>query len=376
MTPPKITLRGMTWDHPRGYLPLDACSAVWKERTGVTVAWDRRSLQDFESYPVQELAQHYDLIVIDHPHVGQICVEHCLMPLKSPRVSALAGAFVGASYASYFWQGSQWAVPIDAASQVQVWANDRIDAPATSWDAVSDMAHEGLVTLPLRTPHSLMCLFTLVAQMGYPADEHGPQLFALEPTCDAVERLRTLMHLVEPACQGEDPIAALNRMAQPDSKVACAPLIFSYVNYAWESFRPVRLSFSDIPIFPGRSTDGAVLGGTGIAISARTQYAQEALDFALWAGEESTQAGVYAMSGGQPAHSAAWVSPEVNAKAGNFYRNTRQTLEGAWVRPRHNGYMNYQDAGARRLLEGLQKGEGAVTIVEALNAMYIDSLPA
>lgn len=76
-----ITLKGMTWSHPRGYDPMVACSRLWQEKTGVTVEWAKRSLQDFESFPVQELARTYDLIVIDHPHVGQITAENCLAPL-------------------------------------------------------------------------------------------------------------------------------------------------------------------------------------------------------------------------------------------------------------------------------------------------------
>lgn len=376
-SPNEITLRGMTWDHPRGHLPLDACSAEWKLRTEVTVTWDRRSLQDFESYPVEELAQRYDLIIIDHPHVGQICVENCLLPLDDPRLAALAGASVGASYPSYFWQGRQWAVPVDAASQVQAWSADRASAPAATWEEVMALAREGRVALPLRAPHALMCLFTLVAQAGQPANVQGrPQLFEAQAACDAVERLRTLVRLVDPICLQQDPIDTFNAMAQPGSRVVCAPLIFGYVNYAWEGFRPVRLRFADIPTLPGRGPEGAVLGGTGLAISARTRHAREALEFALWAGDATTQAGTYAMAGGQPAHPAAWESAEVNAAAGDFYRATRKTLEGAWVRPRHNGYMPFQDAGSRRLLEGLQKDEPAEDIVAALNAMYQDSLSA
>ena len=61
------TLKGMTWSHPRGYDPMVACSALWKEKTSVAIEWDKRSLQDFESFPVEELARAYDLIVIDHP---------------------------------------------------------------------------------------------------------------------------------------------------------------------------------------------------------------------------------------------------------------------------------------------------------------------
>src|SRR5690606_33464669 len=74
-------LKGMTWSHPRGYDPMVAGSRLWQEKTGVAVTWEKRSLQDFETHPVEELARAFDLIVIDHPHVGQITHEGCLAPL-------------------------------------------------------------------------------------------------------------------------------------------------------------------------------------------------------------------------------------------------------------------------------------------------------
>jgi hypothetical protein len=38
--------------------------------------------------------------------------------------------------------------------------------------------------------------------------------------------------------------------------------------------------------------------------------------------------------------------------------------------------MPFQDAGSRRLLEGMQADEAAASIVQALNRMYRESLPA
>ncbi|TIP81365.1 MAG: carbohydrate ABC transporter substrate-binding protein, partial [Mesorhizobium sp.] len=100
-----VTLKGMTWSHPRGYDPMVACSGLWKQETGVTIEWDKRSLQDFESFPVEDLARAYDLIVIDHPHVGQITAETCLAPLdvvgREAERAALAAGSVGQSYPSY-----------------------------------------------------------------------------------------------------------------------------------------------------------------------------------------------------------------------------------------------------------------------------------
>ena len=111
MTAPPRALRGMTWSHPRGYDPLAACSALWQASTGVRIDWDRRSLQDFESYPVEELARRYDLIVIDHPHVGQIVRDGCLLDLNRPERAAdlvqLARQSVGESFNSYRMQESR-----------------------------------------------------------------------------------------------------------------------------------------------------------------------------------------------------------------------------------------------------------------------------
>ena len=140
-----LRLRGMTWDHPRGYEPLHACSAAWRERTGVQIEWERRSLQDFESFPVAELAARYDLIVIDHPHVGQVTRAGCLVPLETGTGSDAVFAAVGASLQSYRFEERLWALPIDAAAQVQAWRPDRLAAPPADWAAVLELATGGAV---------------------------------------------------------------------------------------------------------------------------------------------------------------------------------------------------------------------------------------
>jgi hypothetical protein len=64
-----MRLRGMTGDHPRGDDPLVAIAGFWREQHGADIVWDRRS--DFECYPKETLARRYDLMVIDHPHIGE-----------------------------------------------------------------------------------------------------------------------------------------------------------------------------------------------------------------------------------------------------------------------------------------------------------------
>src|SRR5690606_32533783 len=167
----------MTWSHPRGYDPMVACSRLWREKSGVEIVWDKRSLQDFESFPVEELARAYDLIVIDHPHVGQITAQGCLAPLDVPgreaERAALAAGSIGRSYPSYEWQGRQWAFPVDAAAQVQAWRPDLIAGAPATWDEVLALARQGRVLIPLRPPHSLMAFYTLAANRGRPCAGDG-----------------------------------------------------------------------------------------------------------------------------------------------------------------------------------------------------------
>jgi multiple sugar transport system substrate-binding protein len=370
-----ITLKGMTWDHPRGYDPLHACAQLWQQRTGVSITWDRRSLQDFESFPVDELARQYDLIVIDHPHVGQVTREACLLPFDPARLEDIAKGTVGASFPSYFWEGKQWALPIDAATQVQAWRPDRLPQAPADWQQVMTLARQGRVALPLRAPHSLMCLYTLCAQRGAPGQVLGPNLFNEEVAAEVCEQLREIAPLLPASCWSQDPISVFEDMAKPDAGIDCVPLIYGYVNYAWPGFRPTTLGFANIPNFDGHGPVGSALGGTGIAVSARSAHAEAAFDFAVWVAGAEAQRGPFAAAGGQPGHAAAWEDDTVNAAASNFYRATRATLEGAWVRPRHDGYMPFQHAASERLNAGLQTGESARAIVQALNAMFRESLP-
>ena len=220
-----------------------------------------------------------------------------------------------------------------------------------------------------------MCLYTLSAQLGAPGRVEGPDLFDLEPAAEAISLLQALVPQLDAACFEQDPIAVFERMAQPASSIDCVPLIYGYVSYACEGFRPARIAFADMPDLKGRGPVGSALGGTGIAVSARSAHPREALAFALWVAGAQAQAGPYAAAGGQPGHAAAWEDPAVNAATHDFYRATRRTLEGAWVRPRHDGYMPFQEAASQRLLSGLRDGEAARTIVADVNALFRASLP-
>lgn len=373
-----MKLKGMTWKHPRGFDPMVATSALWRDKTGVQIDWDQRSLQDFETFPVEELAREYDLIVIDHPHVGQITDEGCLAPLdilgREIERDEMARHSVGQSYASYSWAGRQWAFPIDAAAQVQAYRADIVEGPATSWEDVIGLAKAGQVVLPMLAPHSLMTFYTLAGNLGHACAAGDGELIGAAAGADVVEHLRELVGLIAPSNFAMDPIAASEAMARQDAVVSVMPYGYGYVSYAQAGFRPGRLTFADIPDAGGRGVLGSALGGTGIAVSAFSQHRAAAMDYAYWVASAGIQSTIYAESGGQPGHGLAWGDEAVNAPVDGFYRDTRATLEASWVRPRHNGYMAFQDAASKRLNAGLLGKEAPALIVAEINRLYRESV--
>jgi multiple sugar transport system substrate-binding protein len=178
---------------------------------------------------------------------------------------------------------------------------------------------------------------------------------------------------VDPACYEMDPIAVYEAMSDGASTIACAPLIYGYASYARDDFRPVRLAFADIPAAGTDGPVGSALGGTGIAVSARSAEPAAAIDFAFWVAGAEVQRSIYASAGGQPGNAVAWDDENVNRPTHGFYIKTRATLEGAWVRPRHDGYMAFQDGAATVLVEALRDNADAEKTVTELNRRFAAS---
>lgn len=375
--PQTVSLAGMTWSDPRGYDPVVAAAAAFaNESPGVTIHWDKRSLQEFESTPVDELAARYDLMVIDHPHVGAVAGQGCLLPFETHAPAAeldrLRGETVGKSYESYFLQGHQWALPLDAATQVQAIRPDLLPHPLTRFDEVVRLARQGRVVWPLRPPHNLMSFFTLAANVGSPCAVAPGGLLPRGVGLQVLQALQSLSDAVDPACHGMDPIAAYDALVQGD-RFAMTPLAYLYAPYAREGYRPHRLSFHDIPTLGEMGPIGSALGGTGIAISARTSHPELCTRFALWLVGAATQSGLYSASNGQPANARAWGDPVVNAAVGNAYWQTRITHEAAWLRPRHAGYMAFQHEASAILGDALRGKTSHAAALEALDLRFNES---
>ncbi|MDE0591540.1 extracellular solute-binding protein [Halocynthiibacter sp. C4] len=371
-----ITLKGMTWSDPRGYDPVAAAARAYSEKhPHVTITWDKRSLQGFESTPVDELAAAYDLMIIDHPHVGSVADKGHLLPLDehapAPALAALANETVGKSFISYFLSGHQWALPVDAATQVQAHRPD-LCGRVSSWADVVKKAQAGEVLWAMRNPHTLMNFYTLAANLGHPCASTQSELLPAPIGVKVIEALMAVSDHVDPICYDMDPIAILDLMATED-RFHLTPLIYLYKGYANDGYRPNRIDFTDIPAIGASGPIGAALGGTGLAVSAKTAHADVCVDFALWVAGAECQTGLYSASNGQPGNAVAWANPAVNAPVHGAYYNTRLTHEASWLRPRHDGYMGFQQDGSDIIADALRRKTSPDAAMAALNARFAAS---
>ena len=337
----RVRLKGMTWDHSRGVDPMVATSEAYgAAHPGVAITWERRSLQAFADRPVEDMAAAYDLMVIGHPHVGAVARSGVLVAFdtvgRDDELEALAARSVGVSHASYRFEGRQWALAIDTAAPVACRRPDRLDTAPRRWDEVLDLARSGAVGFALIPINALMTCFGLARNKGHAVARDG-LLMAPDALAEILETLREIVALMDPRCLSLDPIGIYEWMGRTVDAPSYSPFGYGYTNYSRDGYCRFPLVFSDAPGFGDNGPRGTVIGGTGIAVSAVSQHRDIAVDYAFWIAGGDCQKTLFFESGGQPAHAAAWEDDACNGAARDFFRNTRRTLESAWLRPRHDG---------------------------------------
>lgn len=375
------TLTGMTWRHPRGHDSLLAATAAFSaERPDVDVTWDARSLQDFADFPLSDLADRYDLLVVDHPFVGEAAASGLLVPLDT----VLSSGFlddqrrhsVGPSWRSYEWDGHQWALAIDAACHVSVTRSDLVPEPPRDWAEVLRLARalqvrgRSAVAVPAKPIDAYLALVTLVANdIGDPFREDGA-LADPRRTVAALEFLAELLALCHPASLRSNPIELLELMTSTD-EVAYMPITFGYVTYATPGARAHAVSFGPIPLGT-RGSDGGALGGAGLGVSARSERIPEAVAFARFVASGSVQGGAYVSGGGQPGYRSAWLDPAVNRCSGGFFAATLGGIDGSYLRPRWPGYLPAQTVAAEMVHAWLSRRDvPASGLVRALDTHFV-----
>jgi multiple sugar transport system substrate-binding protein len=360
---------------------MRAAAAMWQQLTGVRLRWETRSLASFGDQPLDAVAGRYDLIVMDHPLIGEAAANGVLVPLdecaSAGLLDDLATQTVGPSYRSYQHAGHQWALPVDAACQVTAFRPDLMGAeplPQT-WAEVAALARRrpGLVALPLQSAHALTAVCTLCANAGTPVGTDDGWLSG-GAAGHAIELLRVCTAGTAGRFGDAEPPELLSALAT-GRDIGYVPLVYGYVTYCEPDGPVPGCRFTDLP--PGdRGPAGSTLGGAGLAVPARSGQRDAALAFAQWACSGAVQRDVIAAHGGQPAHRAAWDDPAVNAATHQFYAATRATIEAAWVRPREPWWPYFQRHGGEAIRLGVTGGQPVAHVVAELRSVWQAALAA
>ncbi|MEU9593138.1 extracellular solute-binding protein [Streptomyces sp. NPDC048193] len=353
-----MTYAGLTWDHPRGH---DALAAA----AGDLVHWDVQPLEGFESRPVDELCARYDLVVLDHPHLGEAVRARCLLPLDDlftpGELARWDAASIGPTMRSYAMDGRQWALPLDAATQVAATRTDLVgEAPAT-WDEVLRLARRAPVALSLAGPHAFLTFASVAVAMGEEPAADPDELISPGTGAAVLDLMAAVDALAPPETRALNPIGLLELMSSTDRLAHC-PLVYGYVTYA------DRTAFTDAPTVAPGGRPGSTLGGTGLALSARCTPSDALLDHVRWLMSPAAQRDFLPRHHGQPSARAAWTDPAI--VGADFYRRTTRTCEQAWVRPRHAGYIGFQTAASGAVRAALAGEAGHRDVLDRLRTLY------
>jgi len=373
-----IKLKGITWDHARGYDPLIASSELYFKEKGIQVDWQKRSLTNFGDQSLEALSKQFDLIIMDHPHVGVAEASNCLLPLNdlvpANILNELKISSAGPSFESYHYHEKQWALPIDAAMQCASYRADLMvnDSLPNTWEEVfalaKTLASKKLYIGMALCPTDCLCSFlSLTAQFGSPIRENNELLVEPSIGLKALTMLRTMCDVFHPKALDWNPIALYDYMAEQND-IAYSPLAFCYTNYSRAGFRKNILKYHTAP-----EINNAVLGGAGIAITSSCSNVQEAAHYAAWISSDVVQSTIYVNAQGQPGNKMAWENKQANVITNNFFSNTMPSLTNAYLRPRYQGWPKFQTFIGETIHAYLLHDTAPELVLEKLQAAYTAS---
>ena len=376
-----VTLKGITWGHSRGLTPLLALSQRYSElNPDISIQWDIRSLQAFADFPIEKLTESYDLLIIDHPWVGCAAATNCVLPLDQYIDAAyledqLAHS-VGNSHLSYYYQGHQWALAIDAATPAASYRPD-LFAKANqqvpkNWDALLELASAGKVAIPAIPIDCLMNFYSFCIVHGkYPFTQQTT-LIDTAIGVKALDTMKELYSLIDPRFFQSNPIAVAELMTSTNDYWYC-PFAYGYSNYAREGYAKNAVRYTGTVSVLGHQLR-TTIGGTGLSVSAHSQHKEAALDFAQMAVSASCQSSIYVQHGGQPGHLAAWKNNLANLLTNDFFKQVLPLMERGYTRPRYHGYLYFQDHAGEPVQAFLMGKISALEALEQMNQLYQTSL--
>lgn len=378
----KIIVKGITWGHSRGITPLLAAAQRFSELyPQIEINWKKRTLQEFADYPIEKLTEQYDLLIIDHPWVGCAAATKCVLPLDEYLSKEyLEDQFknsAGYSHLSYQYDGHQWALAIDAATPVASYRADLLEKNnipvPNSWNEVIFLAKKGKLAVPAIPIDLLMNFYMFCLAHGNAPFLNEEEIIDRETGLKALDSMKELWGLVDRRMFDYNPIAVAELMTTTADYWYC-PFAYGYSNYSRKGYAKSLLTYTGLVQFETGSHLKSTLGGTGLSVSSFTKNKEWAIRFTEWVASPEIQSSFYVQHGGQPGHRTAWINEEVNKYCNNYFINTLDTLDNAYVRPRYNGYLHFQDRAGIPLQKYLLDGGKPGKLLEEMNQLYRSSI--
>ena len=374
-------LKGITWNHTRGLLPMVATAQRFSElNPDIEISWEKRSLQDFADHNIEDLAKRFDLMVIDHPWTGFGAKTNTILPLSdylsADYIQDQKENTVGKSFESYVFGGKLWALPIDAATPVAAARLDIFKALGLSlpqtFDDLLNLAKKGLVAFAGIPIDSLMSFYMFCCSLGEAPFQSQNRLISQEIGVKALKYFRELAQYIAPENFDRNPIKVYEAMVNTNN-IAYCPFAYGYSNYSRIGYSKNLLHFYDLVSLNGQNMTSA-LGGTGLAVSAFSKHIPEAIKYAEFTGSSYVQQNIFADNGGQPGHLQAWKNERINNTTHQYFQNTLPALERAFLRPRYFGHMDFQDYAGDFVRDYLMNGGDEILILNKMNELYVKSL--
>jgi multiple sugar transport system substrate-binding protein len=374
----QVVLRGITWNHSRAFPPVVAAAQRFEEQhPGIRIQWEKRSLHEFGHADIVTLAQNFDLVVIDHPMIGDAEATGVLTDL-SPLLSFEARSdlqddSIGPSFSSYIFQDKLYALPIDAAAPAasfrpDLFAKHHLQEPEL-WEDVVNLARSGWVRMPAFSADIFLNFLGLCVSRGSAVAANPDQVVEHDIGVHCLEQLREIAGLMPNDIYRMNPIALYEQMSSEDT-IAYCPFAYTYSNYSRSGFATQRVRFSNPVAVETGVPMRTVLGGTGIAISSGCRETALALEYCLYVAGRSCQSTLYGISGGQPARHSAWCDPLLNLITDHFFSRTAASVETSCIRPRYPGYVGLQERGGAAIVEYLKQHADTRRVLEQIDALY------
>ncbi len=372
-----IKLKGITWDHSRGFTSIVATAQRFHElNPDVEITWEKRSLQAFADEPINKLAERYDLLIIDHPWAGFAARTGVIIPLNehlsAEFLADQAANSVGKSHESYCFDGYQSALAIDAATPVAASRPDLLAQTPKNWEELVELAKQGKVAIPGIPQDTLMSFYMVCCNLGEEVASTKDYFISQEIGLKALGMLRDLGQYIDRECYDMNPIKVYEAMTLGD-KYSYSPFAYGYTNYSRKGYARKLLKFHDMLEVNGVGLI-TTLGGTGLAISSKSENKEIALKYAEFSACPDTQKNLFFANGGQPGHRSAWLDEENNEVCMDFFKDTLPALDRAFLRPRYHGHMFFQDNAGAPIREYMMNGGDAQAVLDKLNALYAESL--